>query len=987
MGVVYEARRLSLGRVVAVKMIRPRALLHPTDLGRLRVLLRAEAVALARLSHPNIIQIYEIGEHDGAPFISMEFVHGSSLEEKLRMAPLTPTEAARLVETLARAMHRAHQGGVVHRDLKPSNILLTPDEVPKIADFGLAKRLDVTEALAETGQIEGTPKYMAPEQAAGAKNVGPAADLHALGLILYECLTGRPPFQAAERDELLRQIQKEEPVPPGQLQPRLARNLETICLKCLEKQPSKRYPSAEGLAADLHRFLTDQPIHARRTPRWERWQLWARRNPYRVGFVAVALVGFLVAIVLSGWVMVERSNREHERALGRIPTLQTVAPEAVPNLLTDLATDRALALPRLREVWVEEHNQARKMRVGMALLPADPSVREDLVGWMLEVEDPREVLLTRDVLLQHGAELRDGLWRRVDDPTTPAAERLRALVALAGFDPGSRRWDDIGADLVDQMLADPLHLGAWVEAFRPISPALIEPLWRVAAGERSVGKRDEATAVLLNYEPAPERLADLSVVVEPNQFAKLLPVLRMNLPRAVARLRQLLSSPSVTEITLTLPDRERQARRRAQAAVGLLYLGETEPVWPLFRHAPDPEARSQLVYRLGLLDADPWALVRQLGHEQDATAKRAMILAMGEFGSDRLPTAEQLGVIKLLLDWFRDDPDPGIHGAIDWLLGHDREGLIRRPLGWCQKDRLREIEERLKSIDPIITRNWYVNGQGQTMTCVRGREGESVEFEMGNSERPPEDPPAPFSKSDAMPPHRRRIKRNFALATKPVTIEQFRRFLGDHPEKDIHTLQQFGPDPDCPYLGISWFQAARYCNWLSQQEGIPRDQWCYSDTNGPASDLAPHPDCLRRTGYRLPTEAEWEYACRAGATTSRYYGSSQMLLSRYSWDAHNSQDRTWPVGQKRPNDLGLFDMHGSVWVWVQDRADYPEPKPGLTVLDDEDTTVFDGNLNRAMRGSSFRVRESRVFSAYRGNDAPRAKLSSVGMRVARTCSP
>jgi eukaryotic-like serine/threonine-protein kinase len=259
MGVVYKARQLGLNRIVALKMVLAGASASPHDLARFR----AEAEAVAQLAHPNIVQIYEIGEQGGCPFLALEYIGGGSLAQHLDGTPIGAKQAAGLVLALAGAVHHAHQKGIVHRDLKPANVLLLSDGTPKIADFGLAKRADANYAHTQTGAILGSPSYMAPEQAAGdAGKIGPATDVYALGVILYELLTGRPPFKGATLLETIDQVREHDPVSPRSLQPKTPRDLETICLKCLEKSPPRRYQSAADLAHDLHAFLQDEPISA-----------------------------------------------------------------------------------------------------------------------------------------------------------------------------------------------------------------------------------------------------------------------------------------------------------------------------------------------------------------------------------------------------------------------------------------------------------------------------------------------------------------------------------------------------------------------------------------------------------------------------------------------------------------------------------------------------------------------------------------------------
>jgi tetratricopeptide (TPR) repeat protein len=309
MGVVYKARQTALDRLVALKMLLAGAHASPLQLARFRT----EAEAVARLQHPHIVQIYEVGLLAGLPFFSLEFVDGGSLEKKLAGKPWPAREAARLLGTLAGAMHYAHQHGIIHRDLKPANVLLTADGTPKITDFGLAKKLDAPESSqTRTGTLMGTPSYMAPEQARGdGKEVGPLADTYALGAILYELLTGRPPFQAPTILDTLDQVQHQEPVPPTRLQPKVPRDLETICLKCLQKEPAKRYANAEALADDLTRFLDDRPIRARAVGRVERLVHWCRKNP-RTAALNAAVVLLVVALGVVSAVVAVGAARDRE---------------------------------------------------------------------------------------------------------------------------------------------------------------------------------------------------------------------------------------------------------------------------------------------------------------------------------------------------------------------------------------------------------------------------------------------------------------------------------------------------------------------------------------------------------------------------------------------------------------------------------------------------------------------------------------------------
>jgi len=294
MGVVYPARHRKLGRIVALKMILGSKFASEEQIARFH----AEAEAAAKLDHPGIVPVFEVGEFEGEHFLAMAFVDGQSLLQRIKEAPLLPAEAAQLLKQVAEALDHAHRHGIVHRDLKPQNILLTKDGQPKITDFGLAKQMEADSSLTATGQIMGTPSYMPPEQALGCtEQVGPLSDLYSLGATFYAMLTGRPPFQSAMLTETLRQVCESDPVAPRMLNPAIPRDLETICLKCLEKKPSARYPAASALVEELQRYLNGEPITARATGRAERVWRWCRRHPVAAGLVMMSGIASVLLVV------------------------------------------------------------------------------------------------------------------------------------------------------------------------------------------------------------------------------------------------------------------------------------------------------------------------------------------------------------------------------------------------------------------------------------------------------------------------------------------------------------------------------------------------------------------------------------------------------------------------------------------------------------------------------------------------------------------
>jgi eukaryotic-like serine/threonine-protein kinase len=380
MGVVYRAWQKGLNRTVAVKMVHAGAQASPKVLSRFRV----EAEAVARLEHPNIVQVHEVGEHAGSPFLVLELVEGPNLAQWLAGTPRPAREAAELLKTLARAVHCAHRQGVVHRDLTPANVLLTSEGRPKITDFGLAKLIiGGGDLRTQTGELLGTPSYMAPEQAASRHEaIGVATDVYALGAILYELLTGRPPFKAESALETLRQVVVHEPVAPSRLRPKLPGDLETICLKCLEKEPSHRYASAAALAEDLQRFLENRPIKARRTSAVERFRRWCRRNPAVAALCGVTAT-LLWALTVVSVTAAVRIDKARQRAFDEA-TAEKAAREQADRAAAAETLARRRAQERLVRLNIVTGNLltgARDCDYGSALLRYSQA-------WMLDRDDP-----------------------------------------------------------------------------------------------------------------------------------------------------------------------------------------------------------------------------------------------------------------------------------------------------------------------------------------------------------------------------------------------------------------------------------------------------------------------------------------------------------------------------------------------------------------------------------------------------------------------
>ncbi len=717
-----------------------------------------------------------------------------------------------------------------------------------------------------------------------------------------------------------------------------------------------------------------------------------RRVGMRVGLATAAVLG----LVLTG--VSVRRHFEQQRIGGLVDMLAKADAALVPDIIAQLEPNRSAAAPLLLADF-DDAEAAPQSRLHAALAALALEAAGDKSDAMLDdvykamlVSEPDELDAMLRSLASQGDRLGDRAAVEMGRAKPQAASLLPAASLVAALRPKATWTDGSGAAVVEQLVAAPAYtIGGWSRQLRPAQDHLVGPLLEVFKDvDRPAPQRNVAGDLLVAFVPddAAERVARLVDVLEhatsPEQFDRTVKQLEPLEAAAAPVLADRLAELASVADSLVGAEREALARRQAYLVVAQLRLGAEETGWQALRYSPEPTLRSVLVDQLHMLGVPAAALVERVVADADVSARRALLLALGGYDKSQLEEVDVATFTTTLRDC-RENTDPGLHGAAEWLIGKWTDAGVMAAL---DAPPVREKDAALAGEGDAPT--WYDAVQGHDMVAFRA----PVQFEMGS---PANDPDREGGALDATElRHPVTIGREFAIASKETTVKQFLAAWGDLKNRPEFVgpggtvIDAFdyptdkSPDESCPIVAVDWFKAAAYCNWLSKQEGILEDQWCYDDGALFQNRMVLPRDYLTRTGYRLPTEAEWEYACRAGTTAGRFFGEAPGLLKQYAWYDGNNSGRTWPVGSLKPNDFGIFDVYGNASEWCQD----PPRAYGQETYDDVEggalKLVVDAEKLRAHRGGGFQYVPSMVTSAARDRSDPDYVAFSIGFRVART---
>jgi serine/threonine protein kinase/formylglycine-generating enzyme required for sulfatase activity len=696
------------------------------------------------------------------------------------------------------------------------------------------------------------------------------------------------------------------------------------------------------------RLLTD-------SRQWTKSQRVMMEKARRVHGAKSALVTLIIFVLaLAGYLLnASVRDRQDENSAGRsVESLMMTDTGDVTKLVErvdEVNKYRARTHRWLMEIFKNGDSKPKEaLHASLALVKHDP-VHVEYLFSRLRTAKPNEVSAIVQFLAPYQANIEDRLWQMLE--TGSGSDRIRAAAALVEFAPEEAKWHNVASDLVAAIAAvPPAESKHWIELLHPVGTLLVAPLqtrYADVSPERNA-ERPVVAAALGNYlRDDAEHLSELILRADNHsEFLPLLEALRPHAKVCAVKLRQRLSeTPPVNPA-----ERDGHWKQQSDAAICLLELGQRDEFWNVLKLSRNPSLRSFVIDRVARLGADLQPLIEHLSDSGDAdpAIRQAIILSLGESDAGNLFANQRQRLVDRLREMYSQDPDAGVHSAIEWTLRQWREAAT-----------VVSLDDALAESAPAVTsRNWFTNGQKQTFVVIR--DGAVLVQDRETEHRIPRESSMPHI---------------FAVAVHEVTVEQYERFAKYGKRDNREVIER--PDPNSPVTEISWYDVAEYCNWLSDQEGIPEDQWCYAknDEGNYAAGMIVPADWLSREGYRLPTQHEWQFACRGAADTSYAFGEPLELLARYAWYFENSRNKLSPVGVLRPNAFGAFDMHGNAAEWCHDA--------GKAQAVDEGEHV-DGK-SRLLLGGNFTCNAPLVRSAQPPERYPAGeRFFHVGFRLAKT---
>lgn len=965
MSVVFRARHIALNRWVAIKVLVSDVL---TSMESIQRFLR-EAATIAKLKHPNIVEVFDVGEHRGRPFLVLELVHGGSLVDHYRGHSLPQTDVLPFVIKIVQAVQHCHALGIIHRDLKPGNILLepllsldaashSPMQVeplscwnPRVSDFGLSKVLDdqAMEQPTRTGSILGTPAYMSPEQArAEVTQIGPASDIYSIGTILYELLTGRPPFQGTTPIQVIQQIVHEEAIAPSRLKKGLPKPVELICLKCMAKSPTQRYANCAELLSDLQNCIAGKPIQARPAGIIQSSWRWSRHHPRVSAFVGAASLLILLASI--AWTMHLRIL-QRSRTDALVASLLTLDSAQVMPTIANLKHDSQTAIRSLEEARKSLELSGRtNFNVELATCNLTTTISKTLLDFV-PTSQPQQLLLISRLDAHIDSDATQGLWDIAMNPNVPASGRLRAACLLSANSSTrlAENWQQISEDIAEQVVRESMEdIEPWSVLLSPIAELISPRLSAIVLDTKQFASERIFAATLLGrlVSADPRFLANLLLDADIDVYPVLMQSLESQNDQAdlVQVLRQVAEDWNTEKIyapNISL------ARRRALWAITMVHLDVHKPLLELLETRDDPTARSYAIELMASARIPVEWIVHSIGSAASPAQLSACLLALGQYDARIIGREEAVDTICQVV---AASSDAGVLGAGDWL---------GRKLNLM---RIIEATTRSASFAKNDSAVWQ-NSFGQTFVVIP-----PTVMQLGSPESEEEheiDEQLRFARLDY----------SFSIACTETTVGQIRKYRDDFSIND-----RYSPLPQSPANNVSFFQAAAYCRWLSEIEGLDESQMCFPPIEKIGHGMRLPDDYLQRTGYRLPTESEWEIACRAGSAVSWSFGIESRLIGNYGNCLPESNNRTSIVGAFKPNAFGLFDMHGNVAEWCVNTYDVQsklrELTPGALTIDSERL--------RLVRGGTFgdiplSTRSSRLNAL-----APETEYATLGLRLVRT---